>query len=172
MEITDAKIYHDLDCGIIEGKDVVKSVKYYKDAKSFYASEDESLDDDTIMYEVYAFTNSEKSCLNYGLTVMQPVKVNGEYNMTRGHFHLDTTKDEIYIGLEGEGLLLYMDENGKCFSEKVKRGSVHYIDGKLAHRLINTGDKVMKVQCFWPSDAGHDYKRVEKMPFSERVFEK
>ena len=71
---------------------------------------------------------------------MKPVLVNGECNITRGHFHQALNCDEIYFCFQGEGLLLYMDENGKCWAEKMSAGSVHYIDGRLAHRLVNTGD--------------------------------
>ena len=101
---------------------------------------------------------------------MQPVCVNGECNVTRGHFHENLDCDEIYCGMGGEGLLLLMDEDYHCHAEKVKCGSVHYIDGHLAHRLVNTGNSELKVQCMWPSNAGHDYKRVEEHPFTVRVF--
>ena len=36
----------------------------------------------------------------------------------------------------------------------------------------NTGNTELKVQCMWPSHAGHDYKRVEDHPFAVRVFKK
>ena len=123
--------------------------------------------DDQIMYEVYSY---EHDGLCYGLTVMQPVCVNGECNVTRGHFHENLDCDEIYCGMGGEGLLLLMDEDYHCHAEKVKCGSVHYIDGHLAHRLVNTGNTEFKVQCMWPSHAGHDYKRVEDHPFTVRVY--
>ena len=167
MEIKDAKVFHDYLNGVIEGKDVKKSTKLYASAKTFYKSVDSSIEDDCVMYEVYTY---EHDGLNYGLTVMQPVCVNGECNMTRGHFHENLDCDEIYCGMAGEGLLLLMDENYHCHAEKVKCGSVHYIDGHLAHRLINTGNEEFKVQCMWPANAGHDYERVEKHPFTARVF--
>jgi glucose-6-phosphate isomerase len=40
----------------------------------------------------------------------------------------------------------------------------------LAHRLINTGDEDLKVACCWPTTAGHDYARVEAMPFPQRAY--
>ena len=143
MEIKDAKVFHDYLNGVIEGEDVKKSTKLYSNAKTFYKSVDPSVSDDQIMYEVYSY---EHDGLCYGLTVMQPVCVNGECNVTRGHFHENLDCDEIYCG------------------------SVHYIDGHLAHRLVNTGNTEFKVQCMWPSHAGHDYKRVEDHPFTVRVF--
>ena len=87
MKIIEPSLIHDWDkepCG----KEVTVSTKLYKDAKDLYESVDESLHDDTVMYEVYSVSSqSEPGKLNWGLTVMHPVKVNGECNMTRGHFH-------------------------------------------------------------------------------------
>ena len=77
---------------------------------------DLSVSDDQVMYEVYTY---EHDGLCYGLTVMQPVCVNGECNVTRGHFHEDLDCDEIYCGMGGEGLLLLMDEDYHCHAEKV-----------------------------------------------------
>lgn len=167
MQITDSKVFHDYLNGVIEGEGVKKSKKLYSSAKAFYQSVDSNIMDDQIMYEVYSY---EHDGLCYGLTVMQPVFVNGECNITRGHFHEDLNCDEIYCGMGGEGLLLLMDENYCCYAEKVKCGSVHYIDGHLAHRLVNTGNMELKVQCIWPANAGHDYKRVEEHPFTVRIY--
>lgn len=173
MELKDAKVFHDYLNGVIEGEDVKKSTKLYSDAKKFYKDIDPSISDDQLMYEVYTYTeatNEADGKLNYGLTVMQPVCVNGECNMTRGHFHENLECDEIYCCMHGTGLLLLMDENSKCYVQKMSTGSVHYIDGHLAHRLINTGDDELKVQCIWSSDAGHDYQRIENHPFPVRVY--
>ena len=64
-----------------------------------------------------------------------------------------------------------MDEKGECFGEEVFPGSLHYIDGRYAHRLINTStDEDLKVGACWPVTAGHDYAATEKQPFTVRVF--
>lgn len=173
MEIKEAKVFHDYLNGVISGKDVQKSTKYYAQAKSFYKNVDASIPDDQVMYEVYSYSEASQNSqgkLNYGLTVMQPVRVCGECNMTRGHFHEDVECDEIYCCMHGTGLLLFMDENDTCHAEKMHEGSVHYIDGHYAHRLVNVGEDELKVQCFWPANAGHDYKRVEEHPFRVRIF--
>lgn len=175
MEIKPAKIYHNYLNGVIEGKDVAISKKLYKDAKTFYKSIDTQRSDDTVMYEVYSYAEGDQNQvgnLNWGLTIMQPILVDDECNITRGHFHADLNCAEMYFCLGGEGLLLLMDEKGECHAEKMEVGSVHHIDGKLAHRLVNTGDSELKVGACWPSCAGHDYARVEKMPFPVHVFKK
>ncbi len=167
MEIKNADVYHDYLNGVMEGKQVEKSTKLYRDAKSFYKDVDSNLADETVMYEVYTMSKGQ---LNYGLTVMKPVLVCGECNMTRGHFHENLECDEIYCCMHGNGLLLLMDEEGYCHAERMRVGSVHYINGHLAHRLVNIGDDELKVQCIWPSVSGHDYERIEKHPFSVRIF--
>lgn len=108
--------------------------------------------------------------LLWGLTILEPLCVSGECNMTRGHFHQDRNCAEYYFGLGGNGLLLLMDEEGTCHAEKVFKGSLHHISGKLAHRLINTGDEQLKVGACWSPAAGHDYEAIEKREFSYRVF--
>ncbi|OCN05848.1 glucose-6-phosphate isomerase [Erysipelotrichaceae bacterium MTC7] len=175
MKIVEPKATHRVPDGIIEGKDVKKTVKLYKDAKSFYANEDVNLADDVCMYTVYSYQvgdPNEQGNLIWGLSILEPVLVNGECNMTRGHFHEDEGCAEFYQGLSGEGLLMLMDGQGEIVAEKVFPGSLHYIAGNLAHRLICTGDVPMKVVACWPSTAGHDYARVEKHPFTARVFKK
>ena len=71
-----------------------------------------------------------------------------------------------------EGLLLLMDQEGDVWAEKVYPHSVHYIDGRLAHRLVNTGESVLKVGACWSEAAGHNYQWVEKHPFPVRVYKK
>lgn len=174
MEIVKANVYQDFCNGVMSGNEVVKSVKLLKDARHFYANGDCDLDDNTVMYEVYSYSKGEATQvgnLNWGLTVMKPVMINQEYNMTRGHFHVDRNCAEIYFCLHGEGLLLFMDETGHCFAEEMRVGSIHHIDGRLAHRLVNTGKEELRVGACWPSTAGHDYKQIEDHPFTVRIME-
>ncbi len=173
MKIRDPKAYQDFLNGVIEGETIEKLTKVFKDAKHFYDNGECDLSDDALMYEVYIYANNDPKIIgnmSWGLTVMQPVLVNNECNVTRGHFHEDLNCSEIYVGFAGEGLLILMDENNECYAEKVSVGSIHYINGKLAHRLINTGDSEFKVGCCWNTTAGHDYERIENNPFTYRVF--
>ncbi len=173
MEIKEAKIFQDYLNGVITGSETETSKKLFKDARSLYENSDCDLSDDTVMYEVYSYSQGDPKQtgnLNWGLTVMKPVTVNQECNVTRGHFHEDLNCAEIYFCLHGEGLLLFMDENDHCYAEKMKTGTVHHIDGHLAHRLVNTGDEELRVGACWPTTAGHDYARIEKNPFKVRIF--
>ena len=171
MEIIDSGLFHAFG-DFPKGEKVEKSEKLYSQAKGFYESIDSSLPDGTVMYEVYVVNADkiEEGYLNWGLSVLNPVTVNGECNMTRGHFHADLNCEEYYWTSNGTGLLMYMDEEGKCWCESMKPGTLHHINGHYAHRLINTGEEQLRVVCVWNSNAGHDYQRVEKMPFPYRVF--
>lgn len=175
MEIKKVNVYQDYLNGVITGSEVSKYVKYYKDLKKLYENEDPMLCDETIMYEVYSYEKgdpNQSGNLNWGLTVMKPVYVDEECNVTRGHFHQNLDCAEIYFCLHGEGLLLYMDETGDCFAEKMEIGSVHHIDGKYAHRLVNTGNEELRVGACWAVGAGHDYGRIEQHPFNVRIYKK
>lgn len=162
MKVMESALQH-LPEGVLTGKDVVKGEKRLKDAAFF---EDKSgVDENTLLYTVYSMSDGEG--LNWGLTVLEPVVVNGQYNMTRGHFHENLDAQEYYWCMSGNGFLLLMDEEGNTWAEVVKPGSLHRINGHHAHRLINTGEGQLKVAACWPADAGHDYVRVEKMPFGD-----
>ncbi|MDR1795435.1 MAG: cupin domain-containing protein [Erysipelotrichaceae bacterium] len=173
MEVLKPKFSLDTGKKILTGKQIQTAKKTYGEAKGFYKEIDSSLSQDTLMYEVFSYEEGDLKVsgnLFTGLTVLYPVLVKGECNMTRGHFHHNTNCAEIYGGLSGSGLLLLMDESHKTWAEEVFTGSIHYIDGRLAHRLINTGEEPLRVLCVWPTTAGHDYQRVEENPFGIRVF--
>lgn len=174
MKIVEAKAVHDLYGGVISGEAVKTGTKRLRDIAGAYKDARGVEDLDRVMYEVYSFENGEPGRpgnLYWGLTVMYPELVNGECNFTRGHVHADQSCAEIYFGLSGEGLLLLMDGE-KLWAEKVRRNSLHYIDGRWAHRLVNTGDETFKVGACWPVTAGHDYRWVEDHPFPVRVYKK
>ena len=155
MEIKEAKNFQPIH-DFIQGEGVNISQKRYKDIQSIYAKVDTSLAEDTLMYEVYTLEEDQPSLgsLCWGLSVLYPVSVCGECNMTRGHYHCDPTCNEFYYGASGEGLLLLTDENGNTYAETVK----------------DTGNTPLKVICAWSSQAGHDYQRMEREPFSARIF--
>jgi glucose-6-phosphate isomerase len=95
--------------------------------------------------------------------------VGDEYFMTRGHFHAKRECAEYYLTLEGEGALILMDESGRTQSEEMKRWSLHYIPGRIAHRVANTGSGNLIFSACWPSDAGHDYESIASTGFSSRM---
>ncbi len=168
MKVLEPKIIHHMN-DVIKGEKVEYSEKRYQDVKYLYKHQRE---DNPIVYTVYSYSEGKDVLgnLNYGLTILKPVYSQGECNMTKGHFHNNKDCAEFYLGISGTGLLLLMDGKGNTWAEKVFEGSVHYIDGKLAHRLINVGETDLKVGACWPTSAGHDYVSIKNNEFKYRVF--
>lgn len=172
MIIRDSQATHLIYEDVIKGENVISYKKKLGQAANIFANADGE-DPEKLLYTVYSYEagDPEKNGdLYWGLTVLEPVTVNGECNMTRGHFHSDRDCAEFYFGIDGEGLLMLMDEKGVVTAERVKKGSLHHIDGRFAHRLINTGDTQLSVGACWPTTAGHDYAATEKEPFKCRIF--
>ena len=64
-----------------------------------------------------------------------------------------------------------MDTDRKIWTEVMKPGSLHYIAGKVAHRVANTGSQKLVFNACWPSDAGHDYDSINTQGFQARLME-
>jgi glucose-6-phosphate isomerase len=127
---------------------------------------------DTIVYEVESYfpvKQGTEGGLLYGITYIHPGTVGNEYFMTKGHFHKIRNRGEFYCTLQGEGMLLLMDEERKTWAEKMYPGSIHYIPGHIAHRTVNTGNAILSFSAFWPADAGHDYATISEHGFSKLV---
>lgn len=172
MKIIEPRAWHEMIEGVLTGDNVKHYKKYLEEVKNIYKDSD-GTDLSTLVYEVYSYSEGEEKKagnLFWGLTVMYPVYLKGECNMTRGHFHEDTDCAEFYFGLEGEGLLLLMNKAGDMWAEKISKGSLHHIDGEIAHRIVNIGDDVLKVGACWPTTSGHDYKSIENKQFPYRIF--
>jgi glucose-6-phosphate isomerase len=174
MKVIEPRLWHKIPEGVIEGAGVQYNKKYLKDVKNIYSSENiGKYDQETLVYEVYSYGEGDllqQGNLYWGLTILQPVYIDGECNMTRGHFHEDRNCVEYYFGIEGEGLLLLMKEDGEMWAEKIMPGSLHYINGNLAHRIVNTGETILKVGACWPTNAGHDYTSTEKSKFPFKIY--
>lgn len=167
----------DLKNGALSGEAVAKSVKTLGELHGVFADTEAfaSLPGETVVYRVHMYApvaEQTEGGLLFGTSYVQPGKVGGEYFMTKGHFHQKRDRGEFYWGLEGRGVLLMMDEQGRCTAEEVTPGSLHYIPGFTAHRLVNTGDVTLAVGACWPSDAGHDYGSIAQTGFPLRVVER
>ena len=104
-----------------------------------------------------------------GTTWIKPGTVGNEYFMTHGHFHQLANRGEYYWGLEGNGVLLLMDEERNTRAVFMYPGSLHYIPGYTAHRMVNIGDTELSFGACWPSDAGHNYDEIKERGFSKRL---
>lgn len=107
--------------------------------------------------------------LYWGNSTVFPGLVGGEYFMTRGHLHGRRDRSEYYATIAGTGLLVLMDERRNAIVQEMSQGTVHYIPGHTAHRVVNTGEVPLTFLACWPSDAGYDYSIIEEDGFSIRV---
>jgi glucose-6-phosphate isomerase len=92
--------------------------------------------------------------------------------MTHGHFHADRTRAEYYATAAGHGMLMRMDDERKTWGEEMSPGSLHYISGQHAHRVVNTGDVPLIFWACWGSDAGYDYGSIREHGFGARVLQR
>ena len=132
------------------------------------------LDPETIVYRVWWWEPvpaGTEGGLFWGLTEVEPGRVGKEYFMTRGHWHVIRNRAEFYGTVAGSGKLVLMDRSGHTWAEDMTPGSLHYIAGEVAHRIVNIGDKPFRAIACWPSDAGHDYEVAEGRGFGARIVE-
>lgn len=176
MEIIAKPLRYDGETGKLTGEEVVRSEKplgklagVFADGEAFAA-----MDKTQIVYHVEmhaAVAEGTEGGLFFGTSYVHPGKVGDEYFMTQGHYHSKPDSAEYYWCVAGEGLLLLMDAAGVCRAERMEKGTLHYIPGRTAHRLVNTGRETLAVGACWGSDAGHDYA-VAKTGFAARVFDR
>jgi glucose-6-phosphate isomerase len=107
--------------------------------------------------------------LYWGNSTVFPGMVGDEYFMTRGHFHARRDRAEYYATVSGTGMLVLMDEQRCASVQEMSAGTTHYIPGRVAHRVVNTGDVPLTFFACWASDAGYDYKTIDEQGFSVRV---
>ncbi len=162
--------------GDLKGEPVQHTVRKIKDLKHVFNDETirSNMDQDKLVYEVQAYfpvEDGKEGGLFFGNSTIYPGKVGKEYFMTKGHFHKIKDRAEYYWCIQGQGMLILMDENRKTWGEIMRPGSLHYIPGGIAHRVANTGSEILRFGACWPSDAGHDYATIAENGFGARLFE-
>jgi glucose-6-phosphate isomerase len=172
--IVPATIDFDGVTGLLKGPGVLQQFRTLSDLVGVFEDEAarSSMDPATPAYSVRTLLpvpEGKEGGLFFGCTYLQPGLVGDEYFMTKGHFHSNRDTAEFYWGIEGEGVLLLMAEDRTIRAEQIRKGSLHYIPGWTAHRMVNTGDTVLTFGACWPSDAGHDYETIRREGFAARV---
>ncbi len=170
----DSEVRVNWTTGALSGTPVKRSVTRFSRLRDLFHDRAHAadLDPEAVIYAVeYWMPVPEGTTggLFWGTTVIQPGKVGDEYFMTHGHFHSMRDRAEYYLTIRGEGGLILMDESGACRYEPMSPGSAHYIPGRVAHRVANTGTGELAFVACWPSDAGHDYEIVRTRGFSARL---
>ncbi len=142
----------------------MKVKRYYHDFNSQFLYSD--LQDNPLIYEFdNVIPDENEQSLLYGITEIQPGSINGEFFMTKGHCHLIPSA-EIYFCLEGIGLVYQESSDSEIIETFISPGEIVYCKPGFGHRLVNTGNSILKVLCVCRADAGHDYN----FEFSQRYF--
>ena len=152
------------------------SVKKLGQLKGIFRDEESwrRMDPETVVYRVWWWEPVKPGTeggLFWGTTEISPGRVGNEYFMTHGHQHAVLDRAEFYGTIRGNGMLVLRDESGRTSHQEMTPGSLHYVPGKVAHRMVNTGDVPLRAVACWPSDAGHDYGAIAQHGFGVRVME-
>lgn len=162
--------------GVLTGQDISKSSRKLKDLKGIFKDKKafDAMDKETLVYDVSFHMPVKEGTLGglyFGVTYIHPGKVGNEYFMTKGHFHAQIDRAEYYWGIQGEGVLILMDEYRNAWGEKMFPGSLHYIPGRIAHRVANVSNQILSFGACWPSDAGHNYEEIVENGIAKRLIE-
>ena len=113
------------------------------------------------------------SMMSFGLTILQPGAVGGEYYMTKGHFHAaQQDGDEVYLGISGQGRLLLQSRQGEHRVMELVPGAILYTPLAWAHRTVNVGRVPLVFFSIWPSATAYDYEEITRRGgFPERVMD-
>ena len=176
-KIEEPGVLLDISSGNLSGKEIHTSEKKIRDMDGVFHNEvaRTKMNQDTLVYVVQIYRPVKEGTtggLFFGNTTLYPGKVGDEYFMTRGHYHETLHKSEFYWCISGHGVLICMDLDREIRTETMKPGSLHYIEGKVAHRVANIGKSKLVFNACWPSDAGHDYKTITDLGFRARMIEK
>jgi len=151
-----------------------KIIRKLSDIKSLFADqkavEEILAKDDPVIYEVYALpVPSDGDNLVIGTTILFPGRVGNEFYFTKGHFHNDPDAAESIMGLEGKGLALIQDRNGKFESHELTPFSHVYSPPGFGHRVVNVSDENLVFLSICRADVGHDYETIMADNFAMKV---
>ena len=171
---TPTPTFIDWHSGHLDGPTVEESTKRLGDLAGLFFDQAafESMNPQIEIYRVRYWKpvpDGTTGGLFWGTTTLEPGLVGDEYFMTHGHFHAIPDRGEIYAAIRGAGELILIGEDGKTITQSMTPGSVHYIPGRTAHRVANTGPEPLVFVASWPSDAGYDYARVRQPGFGKRL---
>jgi glucose-6-phosphate isomerase len=147
------------------------------DLKDFFSDQEAvnkilSKSKNPIIYEYYENSQPEvEGHLNFGVTIINPGKIGKEYYLTRGHYHANENSSEVYIGLNGEGMIIMQKKDGQFSYLSMKKGVIVYVPPFWAHRTINVGKRKFSFLYIYPSNAGHDYEIIKQKGFAKIIIE-
>lgn len=153
------------------------SKRYLSSMKGMFADEaalaSAMANKDELVYEFYEMGVPEHpGDLAFGTSICYPGKVGDEYYMTKGHFHTILDTAEVYLCLQGRGVMLTESPEGDWAVTELTPGKMVYVPKRHAHRSINIGtEPFVQFFCF-RGDAGHDYGTIETKGYRKLVVER
>ncbi len=168
-------VQFDLAAGIMrDPHDCIE--RHASDMRGYYADETAleqliTAQRDPIHYETFeSKVPEEYGHVKFCISKLYPGVVKDEFFMTKGHYHTTIETGEIYLCLQGEGLMLMKLPDGTCRWEEFQVGRMVYVPPYWAHRSVNTGREPLVSLCIYPGDAGHNYGDIQSKGFPKRVF--
>jgi glucose-6-phosphate isomerase len=126
--------------------------------------------DNPLVYEFYELPlPNHPGDLCFGTSMVYPGQVDGEYFMTKGHFHSILDTGEVYHCLSGQGMMIMENGAGDWNCLEFKPGTAVYVPKGYAHRSINIGEKPLVTFFCFRADAGHDYQSITQKGFRNLV---
>ncbi|MEM2178514.1 MAG: glucose-6-phosphate isomerase family protein [Candidatus Methanomethylicaceae archaeon] len=147
------------------------------DLKDFFSDQEAvnkmlSKSKNPIIYEYYENSQPEvEGHLNFGITIINPGKIGKEYYLTRGHYHAKEGTAEVYVGLNGKGVIILQNKDGRATHLFMKKGTIAYVPPFWAHRTVNIGKSKFCFLYIYFSDSGHDYEIIKQKGFAKLVIE-
>jgi glucose-6-phosphate isomerase len=93
--------------------------------------------------------------------------------MTKGQFHTVLATGELYMCIQGQGMMVMETPDGDWAVEALRPGRVLYVPPGWAHRSVNTGASLDLVTVFaYPGNAGHDYGTIDRQGFRKIVVDR
>jgi glucose-6-phosphate isomerase len=127
-------------------------------------------DEDPLIYEYFERdVPPEDGQIVQNVSILHPGAIDGEYHMTKGHYHANRRCSEVYLCLSGRGVLLMQTRDGETGALTLERGISVYVPPGWAHRSVNTGDQPLVLFALYPADSGHDYAAIAEQGFWARV---
>ena len=167
-------VHIDAETGALTGAEVKESRRTIAGLAGYFRDElaRAAMDQDRLAYRVQAYEprpEGERGAVCCATTFLEPGLVGDEYFLTRGHFHVNEDCPELEVTISGTGLLLLMATDRRTWTEPMQTGTVHHVPPGTAHRVANTGDEPLVFVSYWPSETGHDYRRIVERGFGARV---
>ncbi len=159
---------HTLENGQLSQRCLSDLKNVFADATTYEAALQQG---DPLIYQVSSIESAQgDGQMHYGFGTLMPGRIGDEYYMTRGHYHQWRKAAEVYITLQGEGMMLLEHETtGETQLIPMTANSILYVPGFTAHRTMNTGAVPLMYIGVYPSAAGHDYAALAQDNFRHVV---